>query len=199
MLRYKTIIIVAFFIMKFTNLFKKFAQPVFQKVQKVTGFSDFTERRMNTFFKTHHLAELQKIVAPFQTEIPLHVVKKADGDRLLFGIEPIEGITFERNNSLPDPGTLDTYSLFFFLNDGISNKKAIMPPDFSNESHPHSLATESTDYARQGIIINKRFNYEIEPRDWLTLVEAKFADDFKNEFDSNVKDFFKSIFGKNVV
>ena len=169
-----------------------FFNNLFKKVQKFTGYTKFLEDKMEQFVERRHLSEFQKIVAPFETEIPFHVVRIDNNGDTAFHVEPIPGIMFTRDNSLPDPGEFETASLFYVLNDGLENRRALMPDDFDNETSPNSLQTSYKNYSRNRILVKKRFRFKIEPRNWVELVEQKYRNEMEHEFEGITKQFFKS-------
>lgn len=175
------------------NIFQNF----FKKVKKTSGYTGLVEKQMEQFVRDKHLAELRKIVAPFETEIPLHVVKINNMKDVTFIVEPISGLFTQRTNALPDPGDVETAALFYYLNDGVNgNRHAQMPKGYERESHPNSTNTSSKDNVREAILVSKKYHYSIEPRNWLQLVEQKHRDGLEKAAEVTTKDFVKTIFGR---
>lgn len=171
------------------NIFKN----LFTNIKKFSGYTDIVIEKTEQYVHSHHLTEFQKILSPFDTDIPMHVVRKDNGNDIIFLVEPVPGIFAARVNSLPDPGEIETARLFYILNDGSNNRHAQMPSGYQRESSPHSLNTSSQANDREAILVSKKYHYSIEPRDWLNLVEQKYRDGLEQAHTVSTKEFLKHL------
>ena len=172
--------------MAFENLFKR--------IKKFTGYEDFIKDKTRTFVRKNHLAAFQQIVAPFETQIPFHIVETMQDGNLRFLVEPIPNIEFTRTSSSGTSTT--TRQLFVWLDEGTDTRYALMPDTFSNETQPNNLDTTHKSYNRGDIFVSRQHVDKpgLEARNWTRLINEQFSNDFSNATQATLIEFIKSRF-----
>ena len=131
-------------------------------------------RRHVNIATTNYLPALQRIVEPFDTDIPFTSITSNSGGDLRVLLQPLVGPTVERANG----DAVLTAQIFFWLNDGTNERFAHMPGDFQNESFPNSLSTRSSSYDRSKIYLGDSLP-GLEPRNFLKLVKREMAPTYR--------------------
>ena len=115
--------------------------------------------------------ELERIVAPFETNIPFVLRESSSGDSEKVLVGPDLGPT--TLNAAGD--TVRTADIFFWLDQGTDVRYVTMPDDFSNETSPGSLATRRAEYDRARIKVDRGNPHEgIEARNFLEQVGKQY-------------------------
>ena len=115
--------------------------------------------------KDFHKFPLEDVVGPFEHDFRVVTKRKLSGDKVTF-------ITDIMNDPVETPlGTeTDLNEIFYYLNNGTSERFAQMPSTFTPESSPGSLATRSAGYDRNQIGFSEESLDGIQARNFIEQI-----------------------------
>ena len=148
----------------------------YNKKRSRTHFADTAkrfEKRVEHIYRQNYHTQLERIVAPFESDIQFNYQRIKDGDDIVYGSEAADNIA--TINASGD--AITSAELFTFLDEGTDSRYVILPSNFQNETTPDSLETFNATYDRDEIYITKVDQGGIEARRFVeTLIRLKEAD-----------------------
>jgi len=145
-----------------------------------------------------YLKELKELTSPFDTDLSsqFYLYNKQYKNQYRSNVR-IKPESFERTSKYG--GQVTYQQLFNWLNDGTSVNYAFMPEDFSNETFPNTLHTQSVAYNRAMIFVNKKLAEKqnkpgLQARNWTEQLYQKYPPSyFKQQIEDTTKGILKDI------
>jgi hypothetical protein len=136
------------------------------------------------FARDFHAQNLQEIVSPFRSTIPINVQQFINNSgSLMVEIRATDGGTVIR----PSKNASSSSELFDALNDGVPIRYMRMAKLFKNETFPDSLFTRPVDYDRaQNKDTGETFR-GWDARNWAEQVAEKYSNTYRVNIDFALK------------
>ena len=146
-------------------------------------------RTQGNVARSSHKRQLEGIVGPFDTHIPIEAADVSKDGNSAVRVRP-ERTATTTNAQGDDIATAD---LLFWLDKGTAVRFATMPEGFENESSPNSTSTSSASYDRDEITVDSKAPKDgIEERNFMLLVgeenQSVYFRRMRQTFRSSVND-----------
>ena len=142
---------------------------------KVPKFNILVDKLISTQRQTanlFHKPDLEKIVAPFETNIPIVLEEEITPNSARVHVGPsLAGTTTNAAGQ-----HVKVADILFWLDQGTDVRYVTMPDDFSNETSPGSLATRRAEYDRARIKVDRGNPHDgIEARKFMEKIGQRYS------------------------
>lgn len=146
------------------------------------------ENDLFLFAVKNYQYKLEELVSVFETLIMFETIVYNEGGDRIVKTQPKPGLY--TTNRVKD--SIETATLFKYLDEGTDTNYAVMPSDFANETFVGTLSSVGQRYNRRRIYLEFDGNrYGIQGRQWLRVLEemmrAKLANNVQESLEKIVK------------